>query len=163
VACDHFHRYRDDVRLMADLGLKSYRFSISWPRVQPGGSGPANAEGLDFYRRLVDELRAHDIEPWVTLYPWDLPQPLEDAGGWPARDTAGRFADYAQLVQGALGDRVRYWTTLTAVVLGVLGCGSALRPGVRTGRRQSAPTPPDARPRTRRAGAAGRFRTPRSA
>ncbi|WP_320064732.1 GH1 family beta-glucosidase [Micromonospora sp. RTGN7] len=112
VACDHYHRMPDDVRLMADLGLKSYRFSVSWPRVQPGGSGAANAEGLDFYQRLVDELLGRGIEPWLTLYHWDLPQPLEDAGGWPARDTAARFADYAQLVGDALGDRVRYWTTL---------------------------------------------------
>jgi beta-glucosidase len=112
VACDHYHRFRDDVKLMADLGLKSYRFSIAWPRVQPGGSGPANQAGLDFYRRLVDELLAHDIEPWVTLYHWDLPQELEDAGGWPHRDTAARFADYAVLTHDALGDRVRYWTTL---------------------------------------------------
>ena len=112
VACDHYHRMPDDVRLMAELGVTSYRFSISWPRVQPGGAGAANQEGLDFYRRLVDELLAHGIEPWLTLYHWDLPQPLEDAGGWPARDTAGRFADYAQLVADALGDRVRYWTTL---------------------------------------------------
>ncbi|TDB75633.1 GH1 family beta-glucosidase [Micromonospora sp. KC723] len=112
VACDHYHRMPDDVRLMADLGLKSYRFSVAWPRVQPGGSGPANAEGLDFYRRLVDELLTHGIEPWLTLYHWDLPQQLEDAGGWPARDTASRFADYAQLVADALGDRVTYWTTL---------------------------------------------------
>ncbi|WP_446219253.1 GH1 family beta-glucosidase [Micromonospora sp. IBHARD004] len=112
VACDHYHRMPGDVGLMAELGLKSYRFSVSWPRVQPGGTGAANQAGLDFYRRLVDELLAHDIEPWLTLYHWDLPQPLEDAGGWPARDTAGRFADYAQLVADALGDRVRYWTTL---------------------------------------------------
>ncbi|MEV0396697.1 GH1 family beta-glucosidase [Polymorphospora rubra] len=112
VACDHYHRFRDDVRLMADLGLRSYRFSVSWPRVQPGGSGPANQEGLDFYRRLVDELLENDIEPWLTLYHWDLPQPLEDAGGWPVRDTAARFADYAALTHAALGDRVRYWTTL---------------------------------------------------
>ncbi|MBO4210363.1 GH1 family beta-glucosidase [Micromonospora echinofusca] len=112
VACDHYHRFRDDIKLMADLGLKSYRFSVSWPRVQPGGAGPANQTGLDFYRELVDELLTHGIEPWVTLYHWDLPQPLEDAGGWPARDTAARFADYAQLTHAALGDRVRYWTTL---------------------------------------------------
>ncbi|MFV2111259.1 GH1 family beta-glucosidase [Micromonospora sp. LOL_025] len=112
VACDHYHRMGSDVALMAELGLKSYRFSVSWPRVQPGGTGPANAGGLDFYRRLVDELLAHGIEPWLTLYHWDLPQPLEDAGGWPARDTAARFADYATLVADALGDRVRYWTTL---------------------------------------------------
>ncbi|MFC0508761.1 GH1 family beta-glucosidase [Micromonospora costi] len=112
VACDHYHRLRDDVALMADLGLTSYRFSVSWPRVQPGGTGPANPEGLDFYRRLIDELLTHGIEPWLTLYHWDLPQPLEDAGGWPARDTAARFADYTTLVADALGDRVRYWTTL---------------------------------------------------
>ncbi|MFI7280946.1 GH1 family beta-glucosidase [Micromonospora chersina] len=111
VACDHYHRMPDDVRLMADLGLKSYRFSVSWSRVQPGGAGAVNSEGMDFYRRLVDELLGHGIEPWLTLYHWDLPQPLEDAGGWPARDTAGRFADYAQLVADALGDRVKYFTT----------------------------------------------------
>jgi beta-glucosidase len=112
VACDHYHRYREDVRLMADLGVRAYRFSVSWPRVQPGGRGPGNQAGLDFYRRLVDELLDHGILPWLTLYHWDLPQPLEDAGGWPARDTAGRFAEYAQLVHAALGDRVRHWTTL---------------------------------------------------
>ncbi|MER7005065.1 GH1 family beta-glucosidase [Dactylosporangium sp. NPDC000555] len=111
-ACDHYHRYRDDVALMSDLGLGSYRFSIAWPRVQPGGRGPMNSEGLDFYRRLVDELLERGITPWVTLYHWDLPQELEDAGGWPARDTAARFAEYAALVHGALGDRVRHWTTL---------------------------------------------------
>ncbi|GAB3802402.1 GH1 family beta-glucosidase [Micromonospora zhanjiangensis] len=112
VACDHYHRSADDVRLMADLGVSSYRFSVSWPRIQPDGSGAVNQAGLDFYRRLVDDLLAHDIEPWLTIYHWDLPQALEDAGGWPARDTAARFADYAQLLQSALGDRVRYWTTL---------------------------------------------------
>ncbi|MEU0151677.1 GH1 family beta-glucosidase [Micromonospora fulviviridis] len=112
VACDHYHRMPDDVRLMADLGLKSYRFSVSWPRVQPGGTRAVNQEGMDFYRRLVDELLGHGIEPWLTLYHWDLPQPLEDAGGWPARDTAARFADYAQLVADSLGDRVKYFTTL---------------------------------------------------
>ena len=111
VACDHYHRFRDDVKLMADLGLRSYRFSLAWPRVQPRGTGPANQAGLDFYRRLVDELLAHGIEPWVTLYHWDLPQELEDAGGWPARDTASRFVDYARLAVDALGDRVRFWTT----------------------------------------------------
>ncbi|BCB87955.1 beta-glucosidase [Phytohabitans suffuscus] len=112
VACDHFHRSADDVKLMAGLGLKSYRFSLSWPRIQPDGRGPANEVGLDFYRRLVDDLLAHGIEPWVTLYHWDLPQALEDAGGWPVRDTAARFAEYAQIAHRALGDRVRHWTTL---------------------------------------------------
>jgi beta-glucosidase len=112
VAADHFHRYQEDVALMARLGLQSYRFSVSWPRVQPHGSGRANQDGLDFYRRLVDELRSCEIEPWVTLYHWDLPQALEDAGGWPSRDIAKRFADYASLVHDALGDRVTYWTTM---------------------------------------------------
>ncbi len=112
VATDHYHRYQEDVALMRELGVKSYRFSISWPRVQPEGSGPANQPGLDFYRRLVDALLEQGIEPWVTLYHWDLPQALEDAGGWPVRDTAYQFADYAALVYEALGDRVRYWTTL---------------------------------------------------
>ncbi|MFD6417843.1 GH1 family beta-glucosidase [Streptomyces sp. NPDC060194] len=112
VAADHFHRYRDDVALMAELGLDSYRFSVSWPRVQPTGRGPADRRGLDFYRRLVDELLAHGIKPMLTLYHWDLPQELEDAGGWPARDTAHRFAEYAKLVADALGDRVEMWTTL---------------------------------------------------
>ncbi|MBX6355510.1 MAG: beta-glucosidase [Micromonosporaceae bacterium] len=114
VACDHYHRYREDVKLMADLGVRAYRFSVAWPRVQPSGRGPANPAGLDFYRRLVDELLAHGIQPWLTLYHWDLPQPLEDAGGWPVRDTAGPLAEYAQLVHAALGDRVRHWTTLHA-------------------------------------------------
>ncbi|MFC0531015.1 GH1 family beta-glucosidase [Phytohabitans kaempferiae] len=112
VACDHFHRSSEDVKLMAGLGLRSYRFSLAWPRIQPDGRGPANQEGLDFYRRLVDDLLGHGIEPWVTLYHWDLPQALEDAGGWPARDTASRFAEYAELAHRALGDRVRHWTTL---------------------------------------------------
>jgi beta-glucosidase len=112
VAVDHYHRYRDDVALMKKLGLNAYRFSVSWSRVQPAGAGPANPAGLDFYRRLVDELLANGIEPWLTLYHWDLPQPIEDAGGWPARDTAARFAEYASLVHGALGDRVRSFTTL---------------------------------------------------
>ncbi|MEV4628801.1 GH1 family beta-glucosidase [Micromonospora sp. NPDC049523] len=112
VACDHYHRFRDDIKLMAEMGLKSYRFSLSWTRIQPGGVGPVNPEGVDFYQRLVDDLLEHDIEPWVTLYHWDLPQPLQDAGGWPLRDTAERFADYAVLAHHALGDRVRYWTTL---------------------------------------------------
>ncbi len=89
VACDHYHRYREDVSLLAGLGLNAYRFSISWPRVLPAGTGQVNPAGLDFYDRLVDELLAHGIAPFVTLYHWDLPQALEDAGGWPARATAG--------------------------------------------------------------------------
>ncbi|RCH68455.1 beta-glucosidase [Streptomyces sp. SDr-06] len=112
LAVDHYHRMREDVALMAELGLTSYRFSVSWSRVQPTGRGPAVQLGLDFYRRLVDELLNHGIAPALTLYHWDLPQELEDAGGWPARDTAFRFAEYAALVGAALGDRVERWTTL---------------------------------------------------
>lgn len=112
VACDHYHRSAEDVGLMAKIGLAAYRFSVSWPRVQPGGSGRANEKGLDFYRKLVDDLLAQNIKPFVTLYHWDLPQELEDAGGWPERDTAYRFAEYASLVYDALSDRVDNWITL---------------------------------------------------
>ncbi|MEU2492394.1 beta-glucosidase [Streptomyces sp. NPDC007883] len=112
VAVDHFHRRADDVRLMSELGVNAYRFSVSWPRVQPTGRGPAVQRGLDFYRALVDDLLDHGITPVLTLYHWDLPQELETAGGWPERDTAHRFADYARLVADALGDRVERWTTL---------------------------------------------------
>ncbi|MCF3106330.1 beta-glucosidase [Streptomyces roseoverticillatus] len=111
-ATDHYRRRRDDVRLMADLGLGAYRFSVSWPRVQPSGRGHPNQPGLDFYRALVDDLLEHGIRPVLTLYHWDLPQELETAGGWPERGTAHRFADYAHLVAEALGDRVDMWTTL---------------------------------------------------
>ena len=112
VACDAYHRYREDVALMASLGLAAYRFSISWPRVQPGGRGPANQKGLDYYRALLDELAGHGIASTVTLYHWDLPQELQDAGGWPVREVAERFADYAALCAQALGDRVTRWITL---------------------------------------------------
>ncbi|MFF7362344.1 GH1 family beta-glucosidase [Streptomyces sp. NPDC008125] len=112
IAGDHYHRYRDDVALMKELGLGAYRFSISWSRVQPTGRGPAVERGLDFYRKLVDELLEAGIQPVATLYHWDLPQELEDAGGWPERATAERFADYAAIMAGALGDRVGTWTTL---------------------------------------------------
>ena len=111
VACDHYHRYAADVALMASLGLQSYRFSTSWARVCPDG-GPVNAAGLDFYERLVDELLGAGIAPWLTLYHWDLPQALEDRGGWTARDTTDRFVEYALAVHDRLGDRVRTWTTL---------------------------------------------------
>jgi len=112
VACDHYHRYREDVDLMASLGLDVYRFSLAWPRIQPDGRGPANAAGLGFYDRLVDRLLERGIVPWVTLYHWDLPQVLEDAGGWTSRDIAERFADYVGLAYDRLGDRVNAWTTL---------------------------------------------------
>ncbi|MFI9029448.1 GH1 family beta-glucosidase [Streptomyces sp. NPDC053560] len=112
IATDHYHRWREDVALMADLGVGAYRFSLAWPRVQPTGRGPAVQKGLDFYRRLTDELLEKGIRPVATLYHWDLPQELEDAGGWPERATTDRFAEYAALAVEALGDRVRTWTTL---------------------------------------------------
>lgn len=112
VACDHYHRYREDVALIRDLGVKCYRFSLAWPRLQEDGHGPLNPEGVAFYDRLIDELLVNGIRPWVTLYHWDLPQPLEDAGGWPARDTAYRFAEYASAVHDRFADRVADWTTL---------------------------------------------------
>jgi len=110
-ACDHYRRWPLDVELLADLGVGAYRLSVAWPRVFPGGDGRVNRRGLDFYRRLVDGLRERDITPFVTLYHWDLPQALEERGGWRVRDTAERFADYAATVHEAL-DGVPYWTTL---------------------------------------------------
>jgi beta-glucosidase len=112
IACDHYHRLIEDLDLMADLGLKSYRFSVAWPRVQPEGSGPTNEKGLDYYRRLVEGLNERSIEPMITLYHWDLPQALEDRGGWTSRQTSERFAEYASIVYEALGDSVRFWITL---------------------------------------------------
>jgi beta-glucosidase len=112
VADDHYHRVEADLDLMKGLGLEAYRFSIAWPRIQPNGSGKPNERGIAFYSRLVDGLLERDIRPIATLYHWDLPQALEDAGGWPVRDTALRFAEYAAIVGSAIGDRVAVWTTL---------------------------------------------------
>lgn len=112
VACDHYHRYLEDVRLMQELGLKGYRFSISWPRVLPRGYGQVNQAGLDFYNRLVDALLEAEIAPFATLYHWDLPQALQDRGGWPNRDTAKAFGEYAAVVFDELGDRLTNWITL---------------------------------------------------
>src|SRR5690606_38026854 len=106
------HRYREDVALLADLGVDSYRFSIAWPRVKPTGAGEVNVPGLGFYDRLVDELLAAGISPAATLYHWDLPQALEDKGGWRVRETAERFAEYTAVVAERLGDRVDRWITL---------------------------------------------------
>ncbi len=133
VACDSYHRWPEDVDLLAGLGADAYRFSLSWTRVQPGGSGPASAQGLDHYERLVDALLERGITPMPTLYHWDLPQPLQDAGGWPARDTALRFADYAAAVHDRLGDRVaRYATMNEPWCSAFLGHGSGVHaPGVR--------------------------------
>ncbi|MGZ5295792.1 MAG: GH1 family beta-glucosidase [Actinomycetota bacterium] len=112
IACDHYHRYREDVALMTDLGLSAYRFSVAWPRVLPEGTGHPNEAGLDFYDRLVDELLARSIDPFVTLYHWDLPQSLEDAGGWPIRATAEAFGEFAAVVARRLGDRVGHFATI---------------------------------------------------
>ena len=131
-AADHRRRMIDDVTLMARLGLRSYRFSVAWPRVQPAGGAPS-APGLDFYRALVDELLGHGIEPVVTLYHWDLPHQLEEAGGWPTRDTAARFGEYAGLVGAALGDRVRRWTTINEPwCAAMLGYGAGIHAPGRT-------------------------------
>lgn len=136
VACDHYHRLESDLDLMASLGLEAYRFSIAWPRIQADGTGPANDKGLAFYGRLVDGLLERGIRPIATLYHWDLPQALEDLGGWTNRDTAYRFADYAHLVGEALGDRVAMWTTLNEPWCSAyLGYGSgAHAPGITSGR-----------------------------
>ena len=121
VACDHYHRYDEDVARMADLGLNAYRFSVSWPRVLPAGTGAPNPKGLDFYNRLVDALLARNLRPFVTLYHWDLPQALEDRGGWGGRDTAAAFGEYAALMGRTLGDRVKDWITLNEPLATVSG------------------------------------------
>ncbi len=112
IACDHYHRWRDDIALMRSLGLQAYRFSTAWPRVLPNGHGKVNQAGLDFYSRLTDGLLEAGIEPYVTLYHWDLPQVLQDRGGWPARPSAEAFVEYADAVSRRLGDRVKNWITL---------------------------------------------------
>jgi beta-glucosidase len=111
IACDHYHRYAEDVALMQTLGVQAYRFSVAWPRLLPGGRGPANEAGLAFYDRLIDALLEARIEPWLCLYHWDLPQALDDLGGWTVRDAAGWFADYATLVARRYGDRVKRFAT----------------------------------------------------
>jgi beta-glucosidase len=122
IACDHYHRYEGDLDIIASLGLKAYRFSISWPRVQPLGHGAWNEKGLDFYERLIDGLLARGIRPHPTLNHWDLPQALQDQGGWPARDTVHRFVDYARKIQQRLGDRLATLTTHNEPwVMAVLG------------------------------------------
>jgi beta-glucosidase len=133
VACDHYHRWRDDLDMMAALGVESYRFSISWPRVQPDGRGALNPAGVDFYRRLCEGLRARGIEPVATLYHWDLPQARQAVGGWAARDTAERFAEYAGLMGDALGDVVDAWITHNEPwVVAFLGHAEGVKaPGIR--------------------------------
>ncbi len=122
IACDHYHRVEADLDLAAGLGLAAYRFSIAWPRIIPDGTGAVNQKGLDFYRRLLDGLHARGIKPVATLYHWDLPQPLQDAGGWACRDTVSRFCDYVQVVLDSLGDAVGQWVTINeAFCAGMIG------------------------------------------
>ena len=124
VACDHYNRYAEDVDLMARAGMRAYRFSVAWPRVQPTGTGAPNAKGLDFYDRLTDALLAKGIEPWPCLFHWDLPQALQDKGGWTNRDSASWFADYAQIVAGRIGDRAKHWSMLNEPsVVAIFGHG----------------------------------------
>jgi beta-glucosidase len=134
-AAEHYHRWPQDLALLTGLGVDAYRFSVSWPRVQPAGRGRVERRGLDFYRRLVEGLREKGIEPFLTLYHWDLPQALEDQGGWRSRDTAQRFADYAALVHAELGDLVEHWTTLNEPYpCAVAGYGEGRHaPGAREG------------------------------
>jgi beta-glucosidase len=133
VACDHYHRWQDDVSLIGRLGLNAYRFSVAWTRILPEGRGHPNERGLAFYDRLVDSLLAAGAEPWITLYHWDLPQALEAAGGWPARQTVEAFVDFADVVSRRLGDRVGHWMTINEPwEIGVLGYGEGVHaPGLR--------------------------------
>jgi beta-glucosidase len=133
VACDHYHRWRDDLDLMRALGAEAYRFSIAWPRVLPAGDGQPNPAGLTFYRELAEGLRERGIEPIATLYHWDLPQALQDRGGWAARDTAERFAEYAALAAAELGDVVTEWVTVNEPwVVAILGHAHGVKaPGIR--------------------------------
>ncbi|GGP81822.1 GH1 family beta-glucosidase [Saccharothrix coeruleofusca] len=135
VACDHYHRWAEDLDLLTALGVDSYRFSVAWPRVQPTGKGPVEQRGLDFYRRLVEGMRERGVEPFLTLYHWDLPQALEEEGGWRSRETALRFVDYALVVQEALGDLVDHWTTFNEpYVSAMVGYGEGRHaPGAKEG------------------------------
>lgn len=155
-ACDHYHRYPEDIALLRDLGVDDYRFSISWPRLLPRGSGPVNPKGLDFYDRLIDELLAADIAPAVTLYHWDLPQALEDRGGWRVRESAEAFAEYAAVAAERYGDRVERWITLNEPFCpAFVGYAEGRRARRPRGPRGAGDRPPPAgRPRARGPGAA---------
>ncbi len=115
IACDHYHRFDEDFALMRRLGIRHYRFSLAWPRILPDGDGAVNRRGLDFYHRLIDALLEHDITPWVTMFHWDLPQALEDRGGWRSRLVPEAFANYADTIVRAYGDRVKNWITLNEI------------------------------------------------
>lgn len=138
IACDHYHRFRDDVGLMRTIGLKAYRLSVAWPRVLPEGTGRVNEAGLSFYDRLVDELLRAGIEPWVTLFHWDMPQALYCHGGWLNRDSADWFAEYADLLARRLSDRVRHWMTLNEpqVYIGLGHADAKHAPGLKLGVRE---------------------------
>lgn len=133
VACDHYHRYKDDVKLIRDLGFGSYRFSLSWPRIVPNGKGQVNAAGLDFYQHLVDALLEQGIQPAVTLFHWDYPQVLHEAGGWQSKDGPHWFADFAEIAFSKLGDRCKFWMTLNEPwCYAWLGHGSGVHaPGIK--------------------------------
>lgn len=133
VACDHYHRWKEDVALMAEAGLRAYRLSLSWPRIQPLGTGRGNPKGLEFYDRLIDRLLAANITPWVTLYHWDLPQALQERGGFLNPDIVDWFGEYAGLVAGRLGDRVRHWMTFNEppVVMGLGHQDGLFAPGLK--------------------------------
>ena len=133
VACDHYHRWREDVRLMQDLGLQAYRLSLSWPRIQPTGTGKPNAKGLAFYDRLIDALLAANITPWVTLYHWDLPYGLQQRGGFLNRELVEWFGDYAAIVADRLGDRVKHWMTFNEppVIMGLGHHEGVFAPGLK--------------------------------
>jgi len=137
IACDHYHRYRDDFALMAKLGVKHYRLSIAWPRIFPLGRDAVNQAGIDYYNQVIDTLLANEITPWVTMFHWDLPQALEDEGGWRVRKTVDAFAAYADLIVKTYGDRVKNWITLNEITCFTsLGYGSGLKaPGAQEGDR----------------------------
>jgi beta-glucosidase len=138
VACDTYHRYAEDIRLMRALGIGAFRLSVAWPRILPEGRGRVNRAGLDFYDRLVDDLLTNDLDPYVTLYHWDLPQALEDRGGWPARETVEAFTEYTEVVVARLGDRVRHWITQNEPwVVSWLGYGLGLHAPGRTSERDA--------------------------
>jgi beta-glucosidase len=111
IACDSYHRYEEDIALMKELGIDTYRFSVSWPRILPDGAGEVNAKGLDYYHRLVDKLLENGIEPFCTLYHWDLPQALQDSGGWKNRGTIDAFVHYAGIMFKEFGSKIKYWVT----------------------------------------------------
>jgi len=128
-ACDHYYRYQEDFALMRELGIRNYRMSIAWPRIFPEGEGSLNSKGIDFYNRLIDSMLAEGIQPWVTMFHWDLPQALEDRGGWRVRNTAYAFGNYAETIVKAFGDRVRNWITLNEMrCFTILAYGDSIRP-----------------------------------